>query len=141
MSSNSKKTNYGIKEFEIYDYCISMDSNITWRASGSLLPVVLPRSIRSYRDRNYIIKDVISKLVQHGELNKSNLLSYCGLNLKKHQYILDDLESKKLIIKNEVLQGKRTITIYKPTANGLEFCSSVLQSYERIFPRKNCLPK
>ena len=139
MSSNSKKMNYGIKEFEIYDYCISMDSTRTQRASGSLLPVVLPGSIRSYRDRNYIIKDVISKLVQHGELNKSNLISYCGLNLKKHQYILDDLESKKLIIKNEVLQGKRTITIYKPTAKGLEFCSGVLQSYERIFPRKNCL--
>jgi DNA-binding PadR family transcriptional regulator len=60
------------------------------------------------------------------------------LNLKKHQYILDDLESKKLIIKNEVLQGKRTITIYKPTVKGLEFCSGLLQSYERMFPRKNC---
>jgi predicted transcriptional regulator len=126
MSSNSKKTNYGIKEFEIYDYSISMDSNRTQRASGSLLPVVLSRPIRSYRDRNYIIKDVISKLVQHGELNKSNLISYCGLNLKKHQYILDDLESKKLIIKNEVLQRKRTITIYKPTAKGLEFCSGII---------------
>jgi predicted transcriptional regulator len=138
MSSNSKKMNYGIKEFEIYDYCISMDSNRTRRTSDSLFSVVLPRSIRSYRDRNYIIKDVISKLVQHGELNKSNLISYCGLNLKKHQCILDDLESKKLIIKYEVFQGKRTITIYKPTAKGLEFCSGLLQSYERMFPRKNC---
>jgi len=138
MSSNSNKMNFGIKEFEIYDYCISMDSNRMRRASDSSFSVVLPRSIRSYRDRNYIIKDVISKLVQHGELNKSNLISYCGLNLKKHQYILDDLESKKLIIKNEVLQGKRTITIYKPTVKGLEFCSGLLQSYERMFPRKNC---
>jgi predicted transcriptional regulator len=138
MSSNSNKMNFGIKEFEIYDYCISTDSNRMRRASDSSFSVVLPRSIRSYRDRNYIIKDVISKLVQHGELNKSNLISYCGLNLKKHQYILDDLESKKLIIKNEVLQGKRTITIYKPTVKGLEFCSGLLQSYERMFPRKNC---
>ena len=75
--------------------------------------MVVPRSISQYRDRNYIIKDVISKLAQHGELNKSNLISYCGLNLKKHQHVLDDLESNELIIKNEVLQGKRrTITIY-----------------------------
>src|ERR671932_1246827 len=137
MSSNSKKTNYGIKEFEIYDYSISMDSNRTQRASGSLLPVALSRSIRSYRDRNYIIKDIISKLVQHGELNKSNLISYCGLNLKKHEYIIDDLESNGLIIKNEVFQRKRIITVYKPTQKGLEFCRGILHSYEKMFPRKN----
>lgn len=47
----------------------------------------------SYRDRIYIIKDIILKLVERGELNQTALLSFCGLNLKKHKPILDDLES------------------------------------------------
>jgi predicted transcriptional regulator len=97
----------------------------------------MPSFIHSYRDRNYIIKDIISKLVHHGELNKSNLISYCGLNLKKHECIIDDLESNGFIIKNEVFHRKRTITIYKPTQRGLEFCRGILQSYEKMFPRKN----
>lgn len=137
MSSNSKKGIDGIKESEIYDYSISMEDNRIGGTFDSELLMVLPSSTRSYRDRNYIIKDIISKLVQHGELNKSNLISYCGLNLKKHEYIIDDLESNGLIIKNQVIQGKRTITIYKPTRKGLEFCRGILQSYEKIFPRKN----
>jgi predicted transcriptional regulator len=137
MSSNSKKGIDGIKESEIYDYSISMEDNRIGRTFDSELLMVLPNSIRSYRDRNYIIKDIISKLVQHGELNKSNLMSYCGLNVKKHEYIIDDLESNGLIIKNEVFQGKRTITIYKPTQKGLEFYRGILQSYEKTFPRKN----
>ena len=32
-------------------------------------------SIRAYRDRNYIIKDIISKLVQHGELKETSAYS------------------------------------------------------------------
>jgi predicted transcriptional regulator len=137
MSSNSKKGIDGIKESDIYDYSISMEDNRIGRTFDSELLMVLPSSTRSYRDRNYIIKDIISKLVQHGELNKSNLMSYCGLNVKKHEYIIDDLKSNGLIIKNEVFQGKRTITIYKPTEKGLEFCRGILQSYEKMFPRKN----
>ena len=137
MSSNLKKGIDDIKESEIYDYAISMEDNRIGRTFDRELLMLLPNSIRSYRDRNYIIKDIISKLVQHGELNKSNLISYCGLNLKKHEYIIDDLESNGLIIKNEVFHRKRTITIYKPTQRGLEFCRGILQSYEKMFPRKN----
>jgi predicted transcriptional regulator len=137
MSSNSKKGIDDIKESEIYDYSISMEDNRIGRTFDSELLMILPNSIRSYRDRNYIIKDIISKLVQHGELNKSNLISYCGLNLKKHEYIIDDLASNGLIIKNEVFHRKRTITIYKPTQRGLEFCRGILQSYEKMLPRKN----
>jgi predicted transcriptional regulator len=136
MSSNSKKVIDGIRESEIYDYSTLMEDNRIGRTFDSELFMLLPSSTRSYRDRNYIIKDIISKLVEHGELNKSNLISYCGLNLKKHEYIIDDLESNGLIIKNEVFQGKRTITIYKPTEKGLEFCRGMLQSYEKMFPRK-----
>jgi len=105
------------------------------------LQMALPSATRSYRDRNYIIKDIISKLVKHGELNKSNLMSYCGLNLKKHEYIIDYLESSGLIVKNEIPQRKRTITIYKPTEKGSEFCRSILQSYEEMFPRKKLTAK
>ncbi|MDF2768948.1 MAG: putative transcriptional regulator, partial [Nitrososphaeraceae archaeon] len=47
----------------------------------------------SYRDRIYIVKDIILKLLEYSELNQTALVSFCGLNLKKHKPILDDLES------------------------------------------------
>lgn len=95
--------------------------------SGSLLP---------HRDRIYIIKDVILKLVEYGELNQTALVSFCGLNLKKHKYIFDDLESNDLISRYEILYGKRTTAMYKPTMKGIEFCRSILEPYEKMFPRK-----
>ena len=81
-----------MRDSDIYDSSILIKDNRIGGTFDSELLMVLPSSTRSYRDRNYIIKDIISKLVQHGELNKSNLISYCGLNLKKHEYIIDDLE-------------------------------------------------
>jgi len=91
---------------------------------------------RSYRDRVYIIKDVILTLVEYGELNQTSLLSYCGLNLTKHRSILEDLESHQMVSKEEKIVGKRTITIYKSTTKGLEFCRNMLEPYENLFPRK-----
>jgi predicted transcriptional regulator len=89
-----------------------------------------------YRDRIYIIKDVILTLVQYGELNQTALLSFCGLNLKRHKYIVDDLESNGFI-KSEVKPlGKRIITMYKPTQKGIDFCKTILDTYENFFPRK-----
>jgi len=93
-------------------------------------------SLVSHRDRIYIIKDVILKLVEYGELNQTALVSFCGLNLKKHKNIFDDLESNDLINRNEILYGKRTTTMYKPTQKGIEFCRSILEPYEKMFPRK-----
>lgn len=90
----------------------------------------------SYRDRIYIIKDIILMLVQYGELNQTSLISFCGLNLKKHKSILDELESNGLISSTEVPLGKRVVTIYKPTQKGLEFCRTILEPYENVFPRK-----
>ncbi|SRR5579875_198475 len=90
----------------------------------------------SYRDRIYIIKDIILMLVQYGELNQTSLVSFCGLNLKKHKPILDELESNGLILREERQLGKRLITIYKPSQKGLEFCKTILEPYERLFPRK-----
>ena len=91
---------------------------------------------RGYRDRVYIIKDIILTLGEYGKLNQTSLLSYCGLNLTKHRSILEDLESHQMIRREEKIVGKRTITIYMATPKGLEFCRSILDPYENLFPRK-----
>jgi len=75
-------------------------------------------------------------LVQYGELNQTALVSFCGLNLKKHKPILDELEANNLITSVEQSLGKRIITIYKPTSKGIEFCKTILEPYENVFPRK-----
>lgn len=91
---------------------------------------------KNYRDKIYIIKDIISLLAEYGELNQTALVSYSGLNLKKHKHILDGLESRQLISKSLVEDGKRTVTIYKVTQKGLEFCRVIIEPYEELFPRK-----
>jgi predicted transcriptional regulator len=88
-----------------------------------------------YRDKIYIIKDVILKFVEYGELIQTTLISFCGLNMKKHKHILDYLEGKDLIKTHTRTVGKRTFTIYKPTENGIAFCRSILEPYENMFPR------
>jgi predicted transcriptional regulator len=93
-------------------------------------------SPRSYRDRIYIVKDVILKLVEYGELNQTALISFCGLNLKKHKPILEDVEHNELIEKREAILGKRMVTIYRPTQKGMKFCRDILEPYEKMFPRR-----
>jgi predicted transcriptional regulator len=90
----------------------------------------------SYRDRIYIVKDVILKLVEYGELNQTALVSFCGLNLKKHKSILEDIEDNDLIEKREVTLGKRIVTMYRPTQKGMAFCRDILEPYETMFPRR-----
>src|SRR6266516_2746924 len=90
----------------------------------------------SYRDRIYIVEDIILKLVEHGELNQTALVSFCGLNLKKHRCILDELQVNGFINKSESPFGKRMVAIYKPTQKGIEFCRSILEPYEKMFPRR-----
>ncbi len=75
------------------------------------------------------------KLVEYGELNQTALVSFCGLNLKKHRTIFEKMESNGFISKNEIPLGKRMVTVYKPTQKGLEFCRSILEPYEKVFPR------
>jgi predicted transcriptional regulator len=96
----------------------------------------LSGSQSSYRDRIYIVKDIIMKLVEHNELNQTTLLSFCGLNLKKHKSILDELESNGFVRKYKLPFGKRTTFVYKPTPKGLEFCTTILEPYEMVFPRR-----
>ena len=91
--------------------------------------------ISAYREKIHIIEDIILKLVEYGCLNQTALISFCGLNLKKHRFILDELESNGLISKSKSPDGKRTITIYKPTQEGVEFCKKILEPYEKMFPR------
>ena len=90
----------------------------------------------SYRDRIYIVKDVILKLVEYGELNQTALVSFCGLNLKKHKSILEDIEDNGLIERREMTLGKRIVTIYRPTQKGMAFCKDILEPYEKMFPRR-----
>ena len=95
---------------------------------------------RSYRERIYIVKDIILKLVQYGELNQTALISCCGLNFKKHSPILGKLETKGLISKDQIEVGKRTVTAYKPTQKGVEFSRHILEPYEIMFPRSDTIP-
>ncbi len=93
----------------------------------------------SYRDRIYIVKDIMLKLMEQNELNQTTLLSFCGLNLKKHKSILEDLEANEFISKTELPYGKKRMVVYKPTRKGIEFCTNILEPYERVFPRRKVI--
>lgn|SRR3989338_7189979 len=94
---------------------------------------------KSYREKIYIIKDIISLLAEYGQLNQTALISYSGLNLKKHKYILDTLESQGFISKSISENNKRPVTIYKATQKGIEFCQTIVAPYEELFPRRSDL--
>lgn len=74
-------------------------------------------------------------LTKYGELNQTKLLSYCGMNLSKHRGILEELERKSLIAKEDKTLGKKKITNYKITSKGLQFCKLIMEPYEDMFPR------
>ena len=86
---------------------------------------------RGYRDRVYIIKDIILTLAEYGQLNQTSLLSFCGLNLTKHRSILEDLESHEMIKREKKIIGKRTISIFKVTPKGFEFCKNIATGIHR----------
>jgi predicted transcriptional regulator len=92
--------------------------------------------ISANREKIHIIKDIILKLVEYGYLNQTTLISFCRLNIKKHRFILDELESNGLISKTKYSEGKRTIRIYSPTQKGVEFCKKILEPYEKMLPRR-----
>jgi len=90
---------------------------------------------RKYRDRIYIIKDIILTLSEYGQLNQTALFSFCGLNISKHKGILDNLELNEMIKREEISEGKRTVTIFKVTQKGMNFCHEIIEPYEDLFPR------
>jgi predicted transcriptional regulator len=91
--------------------------------------------VREYRDRIYIRKDILLKLYEHGELNQTKLLSYCGLNNVKHKNIIDDLTRKEMIIRTEERWGNKTIINYRLSEKGHEILDQILEPYESLFPR------
>ena len=101
--------------------------------------LIMSGSTSSYRDRIYIVEDIILKLVEYGQLNQTALISFCGLNLKKHKSIIDELEVNDLISRSEAQVGKRIVTVYRPTQKGIEFCRSILEPYEKMFPRRKSI--
>ena len=51
------------------------------------------------RDRVYLIIDILTKLIEYGEVNQSSILLYFRLNLTKHKETLDGLEKNSFIVK------------------------------------------
>jgi predicted transcriptional regulator len=91
--------------------------------------------VHEYRERIYIRKDIILKLYEHGELNQSKLMSYCGLNNAKHREILDEMVNKGMITRKEEPWGSKTIIKYSVSEKGRERLRAVLEPYEELFPR------
>ncbi|WP_420835296.1 hypothetical protein [Candidatus Nitrososphaera evergladensis] len=76
------------------------------------------------------------KLSDYGELNQSQLMSYCGLNNVKHKPIVDELVEKGLIIRFEEPWGEQNRIIkYRVSEKGREIVKAVLEPYELLFPR------
>jgi predicted transcriptional regulator len=98
-----------------------------------------PKSL-SHRERIYIVSDIILKLVEYGEMNQTALMSFCGLNINKHRPILERMEDTGLIMKMDRLVGKKSVTIYKSSLKGYEFCKNILEPYEKMFPRSRQPP-
>jgi predicted transcriptional regulator len=97
--------------------------------------------VHEHRDRIYIRKDIILKLTEHGELNQSRLMSYCGLNNVKHKEIVDELVEKGLIVRSEESWGAKKIIKYRVSEKGRELANQILGPYEALFPRSEEAPK
>jgi predicted transcriptional regulator len=91
--------------------------------------------VHEHRDRIYIRKDIILKLAERGELNQSQLMSYCGLNNVKHKGIVDEMVEKGLIIRTEEPWGAKKIIKYRVSEEGRRLAREILQPYEQLFPR------
>ncbi|MGH9912236.1 MAG: winged helix-turn-helix domain-containing protein [Nitrososphaeraceae archaeon] len=93
--------------------------------------------VHAHRERIYIRKDVILKLSDYGELNQSQLMSYCGLNNVKHKPIIDEMVEKGLILRFEEPWGKRNMIIkYRISEKGREIARAIFEPYELLFPRR-----
>lgn len=75
------------------------------------------------------------RLAEHGELNQSRLVRYCGLNLVKHREIIDELVRKGMIEKRVEPLGNKSTVIFSITEKGSNFFKMILEPYEEMFPR------
>jgi predicted transcriptional regulator len=80
-------------------------------------------------------KDILLKLNEYGELNQSQLMSYCGLNNVKHKPIIDELVEKGMIVRFEEPWGQNRIIKYKVSEKGREIATAIFEPYELLFPR------
>lgn len=80
-------------------------------------------------------KDILLKLNEYGELNQSQLMSYCGLNNVKHKPIIDELVEKGMIVRFEEPWGQNRIIKYKVSEKGREIAKAIFEPYELLFPR------
>ena len=80
-------------------------------------------------------KDILLKLNEYGELNQSQLMSYCGLNNVKHKPIIDELVEKGMIVRLEEPWGQNRIIKYKVSEKGREIARAIFEPYELLFPR------
>jgi predicted transcriptional regulator len=80
-------------------------------------------------------KDILLKLNEYGELNQSQLMSYCGLNNIKHKPIIDELVEKGMIVRFEEPWGQNRIIKYKVSEKGREIARAIFEPYELLFPR------
>src|SRR5262245_169979 len=87
--------------------------------------VTKTRTRRLPRDKIYIIRDIMLRLLRSGSMNKSMLLSLCGLNSKLHAFVLDDLESRNFVVRKSEMKGAKEISIYNITHHGMQFCETV----------------
>lgn len=87
------------------------------------------------RERIYIRKDIILKLVDYGELNQSQLINYCGLNNVKHMPILNEMVERGLITRIEEPWGSKKIIKYRISESGRTLLREMLEPYEALFPR------
>lgn len=101
------------------------------------MPNIIVSKHSAYRERIYIIKDLILKLFEKGELDQTSLIGFCGLNLVRHKALLDEMESNNLIDTTRVTNGKKISTVYKSTRRGIQFCTEILGPFEEMFPRKS----
>lgn len=46
------------------------------------------------------------------------------------------MESNNLIDSRRVTNGKKMSTVYRPTHRGVQFCTDILDPFEKMFPRK-----
>ena len=89
----------------------------------------------SYRDKVYIVSDIILNLIEYGKMNQTAIATFCGLNITKHRSILDKMEHNGLIERTEHALGKRSITIYQSIPRGVELCKNILAPNKKMFPR------
>jgi predicted transcriptional regulator len=89
----------------------------------------------SYRDKVYIVSDIILNLIEYGKMNQTAIATFCGLNITKHRSILDKMEHNGLIERTKHALGKRSITIYQSIPRGVELCKNILAPNKKMFPR------